>query len=93
MVKAIVDGVCARYDFRSGKPHGLVHQVENEESKDSESQTAIVKVIAFVPCLCTRQDCRNDEAETKGEDQSKQNAGSIDMENAEGIGFLLSIAE
>ena len=33
---------------------GLPYKVKNKEAKYSESQTAVVKIVSFMPCLCTR---------------------------------------
>ena len=69
-----------RWSFDS---HGPVHEVKQKETEKSESQSAVVKVVAFMPCHRTGKNGRNHIAEHDAEQDCQHHTADCQVQPSE----------
>ena len=57
---------------------GLVHEIIDQETEESEGKTAVVEVVAFVPGLGAGQNGRDHESDEQGEQERQDQTGAGD---------------
>lgn len=93
MSKASVDGI-ASYQAAVGRDsHGAVHEIIQEKAEEAESQAAVKKVIAFVPCQGAWKNGRHHKTQHDAAQKGQDHTGDRDNRTAKGIGVSQSVAE
>ena len=81
------------YRRRRRNLHGFIEKIIEEEAKDAKSKAAVIEIIAFMPCMRARKDCRDDKAKHDDKTGRQGNPGSSQTDRAKHIILLLRIAE
>lgn len=93
MAEAVVNLIVPGNAPHRENAHGFIHKVKNKKTEDSKGQTAVIEVIALMPCLCAGKDGRNDKPKEDAEQKSQEDAFPGETELTELITAFLCIAE
>ena len=73
MTKAVINLIIPGNPPHGENAHRFIHKVKDKKPKKSKGKSAVIQIIALMPCLGTRKNRRDNKAQQKTEGQRKYN--------------------